>query len=139
MNRDLSFTSYIPRPIEIPGYPELSVFPLTVLFQSSKTVKEGTLLGLAVYVPDVETYRDGPDEVVMDYYNRVDHRYHLEITYVKADGSYRGVRYNGEGVKAWTVGKDWRHFFGHLGMVGLIDGEVVYLEHVGGPAPELMN
>lgn len=133
MNTDgeVLFTSFIPRPIEIPEYPELSVFPLNVLFQSSKKCEEGVLLGFALYLPDGNTYRDGPDEAVMDYKNRVDPRFHLEITYIKADGSYRGVRYRGEEAVTWTTGKDWRRFFAHLGMVGLIDGELVSLENAG--------
>lgn len=120
--------AFIPRNLEIPAFPELSIFPWNVLFARFKADASGLKGYSAEYVPDIRTFRAGPEEAVMDYKNELDPRFHLEITYNKATGSYRGDRFKEAMLKATSFGRDWHGFFIQLGIVGLLDGEMAHIQ-----------
>lgn len=122
--------AFIPRTLEIPALPELSVFPFNVLFARFRTRPSGRKGYSAVYGPDIRTYRTGPEEAVMDYKNELDPRFHLEITYNKANGTYRGDRYVQATLETTSFGREWHEFFIQLGAVGLLEGETVHIDDI---------
>jgi len=63
------FTGYIPYHLEIEGRPELSLFPRNVAFSKKKNVNGKTIMGSALYEPDLGTFRVWQGKVSLRYHN----------------------------------------------------------------------
>jgi len=123
VRRGTSF-GFIPHRLEIIWKPELNHYPYNVLF-ASQTMRNGEQIsGSAIYEPDFHTYEDGESESSMRYHNIHGGTCYLTITYNKQKSSYRGEKFvNGESV-CTAFGGDWKQFFTHFTMTGLVTNEM---------------
>ena len=122
--RSVAFVGFIPHRLEVPGRPELSAFPLNVLFVKRKIEKGAEISGSALYEPDLDTYRKDGDVSSMRYHNVYGTTSHLEIAYDEKNKTYHGEKFvNGKLVVSADGGDDWQRFFTQLTMPGLANGE----------------
>ena len=122
--RRVAFSGFVPHRLEIPRRPELSAYPLNVLFMS-RTIKNGVQIsGSALYEPDFDTYRKDGDVSSMRYHNIYGTTSHLVIAYDEKNRRYHGEKsVNGTLVVSADGGDDWQRFFAQLTMPGLANGE----------------
>lgn len=119
-----AFLGFIPHRLEIPRRPELSAFPLNVLFTSRKIENGAEISGSALYEPDFDTYRKDGDVSSMRYRNLYGTTSHLVIAYDEKNKRYRGEKFvNGKLVVLAEGGDDWQRFFTQLTLPGLANGE----------------
>ncbi|KKS39532.1 MAG: hypothetical protein UV02_C0067G0005 [Candidatus Kuenenbacteria bacterium GW2011_GWA2_42_15] len=114
--------SWVPRRLQIPDRPELSNFPLNILFSTVCTGDNNTrTVELAEYVPDLSTFVENEAKQTMKYYNRLDgaRHYWTEIVYDTARKSYFGTKYCDDESAGAAYGRDWNNFFVHLTMLGV--------------------
>ena len=122
--RGAAFLGFIPHRLEVPGRPELSAFPLNVLFVKSKIEKGVQISGSALYEPDLDTYRKDGDVSSMRYHNIYGTTSHLVIARDEENKTYHGEKFvNGKLVVSAEGGDDWQRFFTQLTMLGLTNGE----------------
>ncbi len=117
---------FIPNKLEVDGRPELSDFPLNILFANFFAVKGVHMSATALYEPDTETYKKGVNERSLVYKNK----YGPDNTVVvkKYDDRWEGVKtVNGE-IVLLANGKTWKQFFVQLTIVGLSNGEKCHYE-----------
>ncbi len=113
---------FVPKKLEIEGKPELSEFPLNILFANFYREQGVNMSATALYEPDLDTYNGKSDEKNMVYRNIYNPENIVVIT--KCLDHWEGLKVvNGTFVLLKTVGKTWEEFFSRLTIVGLSDGE----------------
>ena len=121
--------SFIPHRLEITGRPEWNNFPFNVLFMNY-AIKDGQhITGTALYEPDFYTYRKDGHLSLMRYHNVYGGECYLIIAYDEKNKRYHGKKYvNGKSVGSADGGNDWKNFFIHLTMMGLVADEQCRME-----------
>lgn len=119
---------FIPKPLIVDGRPELSVFPLNVLFGQGRPHPHFGWHGLeqyqtALYLPDLSSYAENDGLASMCYYNQHNRDFWLKISYRQSENGYCGEKFFGFKKLSMSVGFEWKQFFIHLTMVGLAEGE----------------
>src|ERR1035441_5927347 len=113
--RGVAFLGFIPHRLDVPGRPELSAFPLNVLFVERKIEKGVQISGSALYEPDFDTYRKDGDVSSMRYHNIYGTTSHLVIARDEKNKTYHGEKLvNGKLVVAADGGADWQRVFAPL-------------------------
>jgi len=132
--------AFIPKRLEIPDNPELSVFPFNIMFMSLANIDGNDTSGTALYLPDLESYTGSGKTESMRYFNQYqkadgghfktdarpasyDGQDYIDINYFKDSGKYEAEKYVSGQNTSTTVGGDWKMFFVHLTMVGLATNE----------------
>lgn len=128
-NRDRKyFTGFVPHRLDLEERPELSDFPLNVLF-ANFFVKEGYVHSAsALYEPDLESYREHGEGRSLNYKNPYREEDELKITRTEKGWSGEKV-IHGETVLI-ANGVEWQGFFSHLTMNGLSKGEACKFERL---------
>lgn len=128
--------AFIPKKLEIPNKPVLSVFPHNILFVSLANINGVDMSGKALYLPDLATFEEDDRLRFMRYFNQYwqdnsvglppsnyKDRDYIEIWNFKESGWYEAEKYIAGQHFSKSVGKDWKSFFIHLTGVGLAKGE----------------
>ncbi len=113
---------FVPKRLEVEGRPELSNFPLNVMFMSiCRTDDNYQTVLTVIYLPDFATYQENDKEQKMKYFNSLDksRKFWLEIIYSKEKGSYTGNKFCGKKFVGGAYGKKWKIFFIHLTLLGV--------------------
>jgi len=109
---------FIPRHLEVPERPELSFFPLNILFISYARIDGIPKSGTALYEPIIETYFEDGDKLKMVYRNIYDQDlaivWRILITFHKNKWIYTGVKCRNDKIMSLADGsaQDWNKFFG---------------------------
>ncbi len=109
----------IPQKLIIDGRPELSCFPLNILFTSINTEGENSYMSYSVYKPDLETFQEDPKTKRLQYFNSENQDWWIEISYSKENGNYCGSKYFGDKLMQQAFGNEWDKFFYHLTIMGV--------------------
>ncbi len=118
-----SFVAFIPYKLDIAGRPELSLFPLNVLFAKYKTVDGNVVIGKALYEPDLKSLSKKGTVFRMTYRNAYGGDGRLIIRYDFLKEKYQGEKFvRGESV-GQAEGTEWDRFFMQFGVLGISDGE----------------
>lgn len=121
------FFGFVPHRLEIKERPELSIFPFNVLFVQNKVVNGKTIIGSALYEPNLESFKIYGEIRSMEYHNVYGGKSWLVIIYDVSKESYLGKKIvNGESV-GMAVGMQWNMFFVHFTALGLANGEACEL------------
>ncbi len=124
-----TFYGFMPKRLEIPGLPQLGVFPFNVLFLSFGTKDCARVSGNAVYEPDFSTWTRNGDVVTMTYRNAYGGNHWLTISYDQKARRYAGEKFvNGKRI-GMAYGSEWDMFFVHLTALGLSGGEQCLFEN----------
>lgn len=124
------FIGFVPHPLEIKERPELSVFPLNVLFGKYGIKNDENVMGTALYNPDLESYKQEEEQYSMKYHNAYGGDCWLLVNYDSAKKSYKGEKFvNGE-FAGMAFGSEWKMFFVHFTMLGLKNGERCMFEKI---------
>jgi len=114
---------FVPHRLEIKERPELNIFPFNVLFVQNKIVNGKTIVGSALYEPDLGSFKIYGEKRSMEYHNIYGGKSWLVIEYDVSEKSYLGKKIvNGESV-GMAVGAQWNMFFVHFTALGLANGE----------------
>lgn len=118
------FTAFVPFPLAIKERPELDLFPANVLFAKIKTEDGKTILGTALYEPDLESYKKLLDDrCTLEYRNIYSDACRLVIEYVPETKEYTGTKFvRGEWASEASE-NEWDKFFIFLTSLGLTNGE----------------
>jgi len=119
IEEDGGFIGFVPGRLEIKERPELSVFPYNVLFASHKITNRKR----ALYLPDIESFKQDPDKLSMRYHNDCGGKSWLLIEYNPLKRSYLGQKFVNNKSVMEASGNEWSMFFVHFTMLGLTDGE----------------
>ena len=115
---------FVPHRLEIPNRPDLSLFPLNVMFANSKNGDDGKIISATtLYEPMLSTYKLDRKQCSMEYFNIYGHGSWLLITFDLVNKSYRGEKYVGDTKVGMACGSEWSMFFVHFTMLGLSNGE----------------
>lgn len=121
---------FVPKRLIVNDRPELSNFPLNILFASVVEKDNQTAMADALYEPDFSSFKeeideDGKEKQIMNYRNKYGPQWRVEIWYFKERKSYFGLKYSGsdDESKGGASGSQWGAFFSHLTILGLADGE----------------
>ena len=125
--------SFIPRRLELPGYPELNCFPLNTLLTSYGIQEDKPVLGSVIYEPDFSTFRQIEGRKTLVYKNIYNPEYYLLYLYEEATGQYYCAKFNNQECLGEVVGSEneWHAFCVHVGLFGLAKGEKCNIEYVG--------
>lgn len=127
--------AFIPNRLTVAHRFELNIFPLNVLFLSTKMENGVKISGSALYEPDLSSYRDDGRIQRLVYYNKYERELHhtrdwwLEIRFNKETRAYQGTKYCREeaivmaGDTHPTVDANWHRFFISLTRGGLSNRE----------------
>jgi hypothetical protein len=116
--------SFIPKPLAIEERPELNVFSYNILIAMHRRNLQGKLImGSVIYEPDLTTYRRDGDIQALSYLNKYNPEYRLVISYNNETKSYRCDKFKGDENLGIAIGKDWKQFFFHVGIIGIANGE----------------
>lgn len=122
MNKD-HFLGFVPHRLEIKDAPELSDFPLNVLF-ASLGIKDGKqVMGDAIYNPDFSTFKKNGEKYSMQYRNGYGGESWLRIEYDFKKKSWAGEKFVNGKSAGMAFGTQWQGFFVHFTMLGLANGE----------------
>jgi hypothetical protein len=122
---------FIPKRLEVTEKTEMSRFPANVLFVGFRKADGRLQAGSALYEPDFGTYNSEPGLCSMRYHNIYGGECYLVVSYHEENRLYRGEKFvNGKPVSVTTGTDNWLSFFGHLTMLGLVDGEKCKFEYV---------
>ncbi len=133
------FVGFIPKPLKLEDQPELAIFPFNVMIGRYTVRDEKKVLGYVLYEPDFSSLViDKEMNLMMNYYNRYDHRYYLKMIIDKGAKSRRCEKYREtenigttDGVIDWeNKDKSWNLFFQHVALLGLDNGETCRFEDV---------
>lgn len=112
---------FIPHRLVINDKPELSDFPLNILFGNFITINGVDMSATALYKPDVESYREGEGGRSLDYRNIYNQDNLVTIT--RQEEKWTGTKVINEKVTLIAEGRMWQQFFTQLTIVGLSNGE----------------
>jgi hypothetical protein len=115
--------AFIPNCLEINGRPELAVFPFNVVFAKYKKENGQTVMGAAVYEPDLASLKKTGEIYSMEYNNIYGGKNWLVIEYDANLKSYLGNKYVNGKSAGQATGIDWKMFFVHFTALGLSSGE----------------
>jgi len=110
----------IPKKLIVKGRPELSVFPLNILFNANSDYKE---IIYSEYQPNFCSYHKTDGVKFLRYHNVKDYRYFVEIVYEEKEKRYIGYRAIGDDLKYTTYHNDWNMFFVHFLYNGILEDE----------------
>lgn len=116
-------TGFIPHQLEIPTRPDLSVFPLNVLFAKKKIENDQVISGSALYVPELDTLMLSGRNISMRYRNSHGGDSYLIIEYNFLKKTYTGSKFVHEKLVGMADGPEWNWFFVHFTILGLANGE----------------
>jgi len=123
--------SFIPHRLEIAEMPHFNNFPFNVLFMSFTTKSGQHVSGTALYEPEFSTYQKDGHLSSMKYRNIYGGDCHLIINYNEEKKLYHGEKFiNGKLVGSANGSDNWKMFFMHLTMIGVVDGERCMFENV---------
>jgi hypothetical protein len=128
--------SFIPSELKIEGRPDLRVFPLNVLFAKYKTKDGKTIMGSALYEPNIESLKQDKKEWQMRYYNIYNSKDWLLIKYHSEKHTYWGHKFVNNKSAGSAFGIEWKMFFVHFTNLGLVNGERCKFEEVGQEKPK---
>lgn len=114
---------FIPHKLSIDIEPKLNNFPYNVMFMSYSGKDGKVVSGTALYFPDLSTFRDNKEESKMIYRNKYGSNSWLEIKYNTLKGKYDGIKYIKGVWSGEATGKNWKQFFIHFTLLGLVSGE----------------
>lgn len=115
--------AFVPRPLEVEDRPELSVFPLNVMYVSTASIDGVDTSETSLYEPYFASYRRNDKTQCMRYYNKYSAVDYIDITYYFDVSKYIGVKYvKGKEVLS-AYGSEWKAFFVHLTLNKLAKGE----------------
>ena len=126
LNKNL-LAGFVPRRIEIEGRPELSLFPLNVIFAGLKNEGGKLIMGTSVYEPDLTSFRDENGMLSMKYDNIYGESL-VVIEYNKATKYWLGTKYVKGESAGGSIGMDWHMFFSHFTILGLANFEHCKME-----------
>ncbi|MBI5467315.1 MAG: hypothetical protein HY975_03860 [Candidatus Kerfeldbacteria bacterium] len=112
-----------PKKLQIPGRPELSVFPLQVAFMAVAEDDHRLVAICSSYIPDLATYAVAGSKRSLHYNNVQGGGSQLHITFDEVGGGYVGEKVVDGRSIGLATGRDWREFFTRLAGVGLAEGE----------------
>ncbi len=115
--------AFIPHQLGITARPELNVFPFNVMFAKYKVENGKTIMGSALYEPDIGSFRQDDNKCFMEYHNIYGGQSWLEIEYNLSQKSYLGKKIVNKENVGMAVGANWRMFFIHFTALGLANGE----------------
>ena len=121
---------FIPHRLEINDQPELSVFPFNILFANFKTEDGKTIMGSALYEPDLKSLKKEENKWSMYYPNAYGGKSWILIEYNPIKNSYYGEKTVNDKFAGGATGIEWNMFFMHLTFLGLTNGEKCMLEEV---------
>lgn len=123
-----AFAGFIPHRLEIEGSPELSDFPLNVLFANIFVRNGVNTMASSLYEPDLETYnRDGGKKSLR--YKNI-HNPENTVTVLKTQKGWEGTKVINEREVLMATGQTWNQFFTQLTLFGLSKGERCFYESV---------
>lgn len=125
------FFGFIPHPLEIDERPDLRVFPFNVLFAQYKVEDGKTIMGSALYEPDLGSFRQEGEKSSMHYHNIYGGKSWLVIEFDSAKKSYLGKKTVDDKNAGMAIGAEWNMFFAHFTALGLTNGEKCKFEEVG--------
>lgn len=112
---------FVPKHLDVGGRPEFDLFPFNILFAGFKIENGKTIMGSAVYEPDLSTFKIKKGVLSMKYNNIYGENW-VMIEYNLITKCYSGIKYViGEAGRA--IGMDWDMFFVRLTMLGLFNSE----------------
>lgn len=114
---------FVPKHLHIQDRQELEIFPYNVLFARYKVENGKTIMGSAVYEPEIESYKKIDSLISMKYINIYGSQCWLQIDYDESNKTYRGEKFINDISVGYACGVNWNMFFVHLTALGLIDGE----------------
>lgn len=114
---------FIPKHLKIHGRRELKFFPLNVMFARFKVENGKTIMGSAIYNPDLESYKKTDSFASMKYLNIYNPQCWLQIDYDKSNKSYRGEKFIKGLSVGFACGVSWDMFFIYFTALGLSIGE----------------
>jgi hypothetical protein len=120
---------FIPKRLEVTEKPEMSNFPVNVLFVSFRIADGRLQAGSALYEPDFDTYHREENQTSMKYHNVYGGGY-LVVTFDEIDRRYRGEKSVNRKPVGLSIGGDWQSFFMHFTLLGLPDGERCKFDYV---------
>ena len=121
---------FVPQRLAITKKPELNLFPLNVMFAKYKIEDGKTVMGSAMYEPDLGSYRQDGSKYFMEYHNIYGGRSWLIIEYDLIRKIYTGEKLVEDKTVGMAVGKDWNMFFVHLTALVLSNEEHCELKDV---------
>lgn len=114
---------FVPKHLNIQGKRELNIFPYNVLFARYKVENGKTIMGSAIYEPEIKSYKKTGSLVSMKYVNAYVSTCWLQIDYDESKKTYRGEKFvKGKSV-GFACGVSWDIFFVHFTALGLSNGE----------------
>lgn len=124
------FFGFVPHRLEIDGRTELNIFPFNVLFAKYKVENGKTVMGSALYEPDLESFQQKGDKNLMYYHNAYGGKSWLLIEFDSNRKSYLGKKVvDGKDV-GMATGMEWNMFFAHFTALGLTNGERCKFEKI---------
>lgn len=103
--------AFIPHRLNVIDRPELSIFPFNVMFMSFKVENGRQITGTTLYEPDLSSFEQKQDQLLMKYFNKYNKRCWLIITYNPRTQKYSGYKFiNGKLVLS-ADGTEWKMFF----------------------------
>jgi hypothetical protein len=114
---------FIPHRLSIDVEPELNNFPYNVMFMSYAGKNGKVISGTALYFPDLSTFREVEEISKMIYRNKYGINSWLEIKHNTKNDTYEGTKFIKGEWSGEATGKDWKQFFVHFTMLGLVKDE----------------
>lgn len=121
--------AFIPKPLQIENRPELSSFPVNILFVSLFDKDGKHYSAQALYEPVMDSFKKDANTMKMEYKNKYGGS-SLVIQYDAGNKAYSGDKYLKEENVSHAFGDDWKTFFSNMTMTGLSEGEQCYIEEV---------
>jgi len=125
------FFGFVPHRLEIDERPELHVFPFNVLFAQYKAENGKTIMGSAIYEPDLGSFKKEEDKSFMYYHNAYGGKSWLLIEFDSIKKSYLGKKVVDGKDAGMATGMEWNMFFAHFTALGLTNGERCKFEEIG--------
>jgi len=120
---DGNFFAFIPNRLEIKDRPELTNFPLNVMFMGFAVRENSHISGTALYEPVISSFKEESELQAMLYKNIYGEESWLYIQHEPALTKWTGKKFVSKRRVGMAVGTEWNQFFIHLTMLGLTNGE----------------
>lgn len=123
----MNIYGFIPKHLEVPERPELSFFPLNILFISYARIDDIPKSGTALYKPVIDTFSNHSTQTSLTYYNTFnrdrENLWSVKIIYNHEKNLYTGLKFRNAEQVVESVHRDWNLFFGIWTAQGLQKGE----------------
>ena len=107
---------FVPKRLDIPDRPELSVLPLNILFVSYARIDGVLNRGTALYEPLIDTYVNDGARASLMYFNIYNHDpekiWTIKIIYDLEKKLYTGLKFFNADLITESVHREWNKFFG---------------------------